>query len=229
MALRGVLAALVMAAAAVSPAGKLASALVPGTLSSPDIQFSLGIQVIHEVVAGPLAERSLVIYLDPTLGSQALKQITTLPALRYSPLILVDLDSDGEKWCRDQSLAVLRAEYFVHVADLAQNKPITGSLSHVWLYVMRPVLSHSLPRLPETNNQRVFIATWWLVCFIITIAYTANLIAFLTIPLYPKKLQTLKELAESNYRGDTRANERSGRVFLHVESERGAVGWGSAG
>ncbi|MPC99624.1 hypothetical protein E2C01_095051 [Portunus trituberculatus] len=30
-------------------------------------------------------------------------------------------------------------------------------------------------------------------------------------------------------RGEIRANERSGRVFLHVESERGAAGRGSAG
>lgn len=73
-------------------------------------------------------------------------------------------------------------------------------LSEVFLYILRPGLSYSLPVLPETYNQRVFVAIWCFVTFLLATAYTANLIAFLTIPLYPKQMETVKQLAESNYR-----------------------------
>ena len=84
--------------------------------------------------------------------------------------------------------------------DIAQTKTTLKNGDLVWLYVLRPMLSHSLPRLPVTHSQRVFVAAWWLTSLTLTTAYTANLIAFLTIPLYPKKLQTVEELAESSYR-----------------------------
>ncbi|MPC91614.1 Glutamate receptor 2 [Portunus trituberculatus] len=86
------------------------------------------------------------------------------------------------------------------IQDIAQTEPTLKNGGLVWLYVLRPMLSHALPRLPVTHSQRVFVAAWWLTSLILTTAYTANLIAFLTIPLYPKKLQTVEELAESNYR-----------------------------
>ncbi|KAK8389000.1 hypothetical protein O3P69_020760 [Scylla paramamosain] len=326
MALKYLLAALV-GAAAVSPAGTLASAIYRGSSSVPDAQLSLQIQVLQEVVAGILSGRTVVLYLDRAITPQTLGHIITLFTLRDCPLVLVDLGSDGEEWSHKQSLGVLRAEYMIHaknkpegegdgvqvevldalatklnytfnltteppdekwgsfengswngmlgmihrgeknftvnyfgytnkriedfdatvsywmegfglallkpqplpkwrsvyypftplvwasaalafsvvtiafyLQDIAETKPTTKNSGLVWLYVLRPMLSHALPRLPVTHSQRVFVASWWLTSLILTTAYTANLIAFLTIPLYPKKLQTVEELAESNYR-----------------------------
>lgn len=70
----------------------------------------------------------------------------------------------------------------------------------MWLYTLSPVLSRTLPRLPESHSQRLFVAAWCLVCLTLTAAYTANLIAFLTIPLYQKQLETVEQLAKSNFR-----------------------------
>lgn len=69
-----------------------------------------------------------------------------------------------------------------------------------WLFALRPLLGHTLPRLPKAQGKRLFVAAWWLGCFILTSAYTANLIAFLTIPAYPERLQTVEQLARSPYR-----------------------------
>ena len=115
MSLAGVLAELFVVTVVVSPAGTLASTIIPDRPSSIDIQLSPQLQILQEVVAGPLVEHGLVLYLDPVLGSQTLDQITNLLAIQGFPFFLVDLGSDGEKWCQEQSLAVLRAEYLIHV------------------------------------------------------------------------------------------------------------------
>ncbi|KAK8389186.1 hypothetical protein O3P69_020868 [Scylla paramamosain] len=127
----------------------------------------------------------------------------------YTNKRIEDFDASVSYWMEGFGLALLKPQPFPKwrsvyypftPVDLAQDKPVLGSLGHVWLYVLRPVLSHALPRLPMRHSQRVFIAAWWLACLILTTAYTANLIAFLTIPLYPKQLQTVEQLAKSNYR-----------------------------
>ena len=115
MALRGVLAVFVVAGTAVSTTGTLASAVFTSIFSFPHTHLSLQTQVLQELVAGPLAGRDLVLYLDPGLGQENLRQITTLLALQYSPIFLVNLDSDGGKWCQEQSLPLLRADYLIHV------------------------------------------------------------------------------------------------------------------
>ncbi|XP_063608957.1 glutamate receptor ionotropic, kainate 1-like [Penaeus indicus] len=42
--------------------------------------------------------------------------------------------------------------------------------------------------------------SWWFTAYVIVISYTCNLIAFLTIPKYPVKLQTAQDLADSYHR-----------------------------
>lgn len=69
-----------------------------------------------------------------------------------------------------------------------------------WLSALRPLLRHTLPHLPRLQGKRLFVAAWWLGSFILTTAYMANLIAFLTIPAYPGRLQTVEQLADSPYR-----------------------------
>ncbi|KAK8382277.1 hypothetical protein O3P69_015305 [Scylla paramamosain] len=45
-----------------------------------------------------------------------------------------------------------------------------------------------------------WLAAWWLSCIIITTAYTTNLVAFLTVPVYPTRMETVAELAQSHLR-----------------------------
>ncbi|MPC71922.1 Glutamate receptor ionotropic, delta-1 [Portunus trituberculatus] len=100
----------VVVAAAGSTAERWASSLLPES-QKPDTQLAL--QTLEEVVTGPLAGRSLVLYLDPALGPQILQTIVALFTL---PVILVNLGSEGELWSQEQPLAVLRAEYLIHMA-----------------------------------------------------------------------------------------------------------------
>ncbi|XP_042208159.1 glutamate receptor ionotropic, delta-2-like [Homarus americanus] len=86
------------------------------------------------------------------------------------------------------------------VQDWLQPEPFLGGLGRTWLYLLRAVVNHSLPVLPTAQWQRVLVGVWWVYCFILTTAYTANLIAFLTIPVFPERIQTLEELAQSDYR-----------------------------
>ena len=107
--------AVLVVVAAVKPGGTLASAFIPGKSSSSDSHFSLHVQVMQEMLAGPLAAHDIVLYLDTALGARTLKQIRNMPALKYSALVLVDLGADGEEWCQKQSMVVLKAQYLVHV------------------------------------------------------------------------------------------------------------------
>ncbi|MPC27517.1 Glutamate receptor ionotropic, delta-1 [Portunus trituberculatus] len=72
-----------------------------------------------------------------------------------------------------------------------------------WSYLLRPLLNQSLPGLPSSQGLRVFIATWCLSTFILTIAYTANLVAFLSVPVFPPRIRTVEELAASSLRYGT--------------------------
>ena len=102
----------VMVAAACSPAETWASSLLPESQISDTHIF---LKVLQEVVAGPLAGRALVLYLDPALEPHIWGAIITLAAFHESPIVLVNLGSDGEEWCWEQSSAVVRAEDVMHV------------------------------------------------------------------------------------------------------------------
>ncbi|XP_068234024.1 ionotropic receptor 21a-like [Palaemon carinicauda] len=47
---------------------------------------------------------------------------------------------------------------------------------------------------------RFFLLPWWISAWILELSYICNLIAVLTIPVFPKKIQTAQELADSDYR-----------------------------
>ncbi|XP_037795084.1 ionotropic receptor 21a-like [Penaeus monodon] len=86
------------------------------------------------------------------------------------------------------------------IQDILQPEPFLGGVGSTWSYLLRAMFNNSIPRLPKAQWQRLFVGSWWLYCFIVTTAYTANLIAFLTIPVFPGRIQTVKQLAESDYR-----------------------------
>ncbi|KAA0188380.1 Ionotropic receptor 118, partial [Hyalella azteca] len=48
--------------------------------------------------------------------------------------------------------------------------------------------------------RRVWMAVWYMGCVVFIAGYNGNLIAFLTVPLYPVRIETIKQLAESPLR-----------------------------
>ncbi|XP_069994245.1 probable glutamate receptor [Penaeus vannamei] len=88
----------------------------------------------------------------------------------------------------------------ISIQDMLQPEPFLGGVGSTWPYLLRAMFNNSIPRLPKAHWQRLFVGSWWLYCFIVTTAYTANLIAFLTIPVFPGRIQTVQQLAESDYR-----------------------------
>ncbi|KAK7068287.1 hypothetical protein SK128_006516 [Halocaridina rubra] len=85
------------------------------------------------------------------------------------------------------------------IQDKIQEKPFFGKRTSKWVYFVQALVNQGMTKLPRAQWQRVFIGWWLLYCFIVTIAYTANLIAFLTIPVFPERVQTVQQLAESDY------------------------------
>ncbi|XP_053634342.2 glutamate receptor-like [Cherax quadricarinatus] len=84
--------------------------------------------------------------------------------------------------------------------DRIQPEPLLGGLGGTWMYMLRTLVNQELTVLPRAQWQRLFLASWLFYCFILTTAYIANLIAFVTTPVFPERLHTLHQLAHSNYR-----------------------------
>ncbi|XP_068234255.1 ionotropic receptor 21a-like [Palaemon carinicauda] len=80
--------------------------------------------------------------------------------------------------------------YFEH-----QKSFITNALT-----VGQVLLSNALAKVPESWRIRCFLLPWWLGSWVIAMSYTCNLIAILTVPVFPAMIKTLLELAESNFR-----------------------------
>ena len=48
--------------------------------------------------------------------------------------------------------------------------------------------------------SRMWAGWWWIAAFILCSVYTGNLVAVLTVPAYPRLINTVEELAESSLR-----------------------------
>ncbi|XP_066980161.1 ionotropic receptor 93a-like [Macrobrachium rosenbergii] len=81
--------------------------------------------------------------------------------------------------------------------------------------------SQSLCDLPTTLSSRVLVLSWLIFAFIIGTAYRGNLTAFLTIPKYPPRIDTLEQLADSTARAKFRPNSSSFYQYFQ-ESELSA-------
>lgn len=64
------------------------------------------------------------------------------------------------------------------------------------------VVRQPLWRRPDEGRlwERGWLAVWWLASIIFTSAFTCNLIAFLTAPVYPTRVETVAQIAQSNIR-----------------------------
>ncbi|XP_066972278.1 ionotropic receptor 21a-like [Macrobrachium rosenbergii] len=89
---------------------------------------------------------------------------------------------------------------------------ITGIVFHVMNYqdqksfiinliiIGQALLTKPLDNIPERWRVRFFLLMWWILSWLLELSYFCNLIAVLTIPVFPKKIQTAQELADSSYR-----------------------------
>ncbi|XP_053641760.1 glutamate receptor ionotropic, delta-1-like [Cherax quadricarinatus] len=73
------------------------------------------------------------------------------------------------------------------------------SLLHSFITILQ-ILMSQMTRAPQEWSLRIFLAGWWLTSYILVLSYTCNLIAVLTVPVYPTKIRTIQELARSPYR-----------------------------
>ncbi|XP_068213698.1 uncharacterized protein [Palaemon carinicauda] len=65
---------------------------------------------------------------------------------------------------------------------------------------MQSLLSNPMDTVPTKWRLRNFLLVWWMGSWFINISYTCNLIAVLTVPVFPTKLQTALDISKSNYR-----------------------------
>lgn len=70
----------------------------------------------------------------------------------------------------------------------------------VWLQVVGGKVRQSVHHRLGRWWGRVWIGWWWLACVITTAYYTSNLVAFLTVPVFPRRIETVQELATSGLR-----------------------------
>lgn len=62
---------------------------------------------------------------------------------------------------------------------------------------LRMLLAQDLPgRLPSCTSYRILVGVWMVFSLVLGTVYRGNLTAALTLPKYPKRIETLKELVE---------------------------------
>lgn len=61
-------------------------------------------------------------------------------------------------------------------------------------------MRQSSPKVSSSAVVRLVLASWWLGGLILVVSYTCNLIAVLTVPVFPPTIATIEGLAKSNYR-----------------------------
>ncbi|KAK8384558.1 hypothetical protein O3P69_014259 [Scylla paramamosain] len=79
-------------------------------------------------------------------------------------------------------------------------RPAPTGLAPSLAFVMKGLVSQAQARVPGPWSVRMFLGGWWLVAFVVDIAYTGCLIAVLTVPSYPARIHALAHLALSRNR-----------------------------
>lgn len=77
---------------------------------------------------------------------------------------------------------------------------MVGICIFVWLQVVGGEVRQSVHQRLGRWWGRVWVGWWWLACVITTTYYTSNLVAFLTVPVFPRRIETVQELATSGLR-----------------------------
>ncbi|XP_068233742.1 ionotropic receptor 21a-like [Palaemon carinicauda] len=66
--------------------------------------------------------------------------------------------------------------------------------------ITKSLVNQSVAYRPKILALRIFIAFWWFSAYVTGIIYACNLISFFTVPVYPRRITTLKQLAQSPFR-----------------------------
>ncbi|XP_068250184.1 glutamate receptor ionotropic, kainate glr-3-like [Palaemon carinicauda] len=80
------------------------------------------------------------------------------------------------------------------------NRRFENSFSKNFLMVFQCLVLKSLDSIPENWDVRCFLGSWFFSSWILSVSYTCNLIAVLTVPVYPKRIETKEEIAGSDLR-----------------------------
>ncbi|XP_064085120.1 uncharacterized protein LOC135200410 isoform X2 [Macrobrachium nipponense] len=75
---------------------------------------------------------------------------------------------------------------------------VTFDSSSLFMEVTKALLWLDFSPTTSHLSIRIFVGNWWLMAMILSISYTGNLIAFITIPAKAHKMKTLQEVAESD-------------------------------
>ncbi|KAK7072318.1 hypothetical protein SK128_010299 [Halocaridina rubra] len=88
------------------------------------------------------------------------------------------------------------------IANLSINQePNTFiSFSYDYLYTLGALTMKSFAKVPKFLPVRIYVGFTWIFGLIISTAYSANLIAFLSVTQYTAPIDTMKELSRSNLR-----------------------------
>ena len=62
------------------------------------------------------------------------------------------------------------------------------------------LVRQSTTKEPTRGVDRFVESGWWWTAVIITVSYTGNLIAVLTVPVFPAEIGSVQQLAKSFYR-----------------------------
>ncbi|XP_064096440.1 ionotropic receptor 21a-like [Macrobrachium nipponense] len=93
-------------------------------------------------------------------------------------------------------VTILITGIIFHLLNYQEEKSFAINL----IIVAQSVLAKPMDNIPERWRVRSFLLMWWLLSWLLELSYFCNLIAVLTIPVFPKKIQTAQELADSRYR-----------------------------
>ncbi|XP_050714211.1 ionotropic receptor 93a-like [Eriocheir sinensis] len=115
--------------------------------------------------------------------------IAILVGLLVSGPLLYVLTLAGGKWCEKEEMVPFSED----------NTEVKASLASDWLGTFAFHLRETHPHPPTRGSTQVFVSFLWLYTMILTIAYGTNLTAFLLVNKLPASIQTLEELAESNF------------------------------
>lgn len=74
-------------------------------------------------------------------------------------------------------------------------------IGRVFEDMVRIFLGQNLPQqLPSTSSSRVLVSVWLVFSLIFGTAYRGNLTAYLTLPQYPSRPETLPQLVDAVHR-----------------------------
>ena len=80
----------------------------------------------------------------------------------------------------------------------------TSYMKYLVLFqILSGILRQSYPNQLRSNWVRQWVMWWWLGGVVISVAYTMNLIAFLTVPMKVERIETIDQLAASELRYST--------------------------